>query len=89
MDFFGGVKCTENELGSWVKGGIQFKCLLLDFHGQLHSKEFSQVTFLVIKLFSLSSKPTLPCSVLFSEVGAESQLDTFLLGQLCPIRLCQ
>lgn len=75
MDFFGGVKCTENELRSWVKGGIQFKCLnSLDFHGQLHSKEFSQVSLLVIKLFPLSSKPTQLCSVLFSEAGAKSQL---------------
>lgn len=81
MDFFGEVKCTENELRSWVKGGIQFKCLeSLDLHDQLHSKEFSQVTLLVIKLFPLSSKSTLPSSVLFSEAGAESHPATSLLA---------
>lgn len=37
---------------------LRVKCLeSLDFHGQLHTKEFSQVCLLVIKLFSLSSKP--------------------------------
>lgn len=58
MDFFGGVKCTEKTLRSWVRGS-QFKCLeSLDFHGQVHTREFSQMASLVIKLFSLNSKPS-------------------------------
>lgn len=63
MDFFRGVKCTEKALRSWVKGGIQFKCLeSLDFHAQLRTKEFSQVTGLVIKLPSLTTILCSPCS---------------------------
>lgn len=63
MDFFGGVNAQKNALRSGVTCEIHFKHLEnLDFYGEVYTEEFVQMTLLVIKLFSLSSKPTLLCS---------------------------
>ena len=73
-----------------VRDGIQYEHLVsLDFHGQLHTREFSQVTLLVIVLFLLSSKPTLSCFVFFFEAGAGTLPATFPLSHLLRVGLCQ